>query len=124
MFLQSEVEKSRHTTLKALLIILTAILVAVVLYIVIKAGREDVTVPTPVPGTRDANASSVVSAEGIRQKLDVLSKQPEGTTPIVTPSSEDLAKRLDELNKTPDKEVSQIPPSEDIAKKLESLSTK
>jgi len=124
MFLQSEVDRSRHTTLKVLLIILTAILVTVVLYIVIKAGREDVAVPTSVQSMRDEEGSSAISVEELRQKLDLLSEQSEEATPVATPSSENLAKQLDALSETPGKEAIQQPSPEDIAKKLEALSIK
>ncbi|MFZ1720285.1 MAG: hypothetical protein WAU28_02935 [Candidatus Moraniibacteriota bacterium] len=124
MILQSEYDaEMRHRRLKVLLIVLTVLLVGVVLYAVIRAGRTNVPVAAPdamMPKAEEAT----LSAEEIQKKLDELSKPAEGQAPSPPLTSEEIQKKLDELSKDSNGNVPPQPSPEEIKKKLDELSVK
>lgn len=123
--LQSEYDAIvRQKRLKVLLIILTTIVVALVLYVVIKVGRDSMMVPEPVVVIPKTDENQAPSVEEVRKKLDELSKVPEGVTPPPQPSQEEIQKKLDELSKKPDGTTSPQPSQEEIMKRLNELSAK
>ncbi len=123
--LQSEYDAiMQHKRLKVLLIILTALAVAVVLFVVIKAGKEEMPISAPVGVTPKTDTTKAPSTEEIQKRLNELSQVPEGTTPVPPPSQEEITKRLDELSKKPDGTTPPPPSQEEIMKRLNELSAK
>lgn len=119
MILQSEVDAlNRQRNIKALLIILTTLAVAVVLYVAIKAGREETAVPAPAIVTKQ-DEEKMPSAEEITKKLNELSQNTDKTS---MPSAEEITKKLDELGKNSD--GAPKPSQEEILRKLNELSAK
>ncbi len=123
--LQSEYDVIvRNKRLKGLLIILTTIVVAVVVFVVIKAGREKVTVQEPMVVAPKTDEGVAPSTEEIRAKLDELNKVPEGVTPPPQLQPEEIQKKLDELSKKPDGTTPPPPSQDEIMKRLNELSAK
>lgn len=123
--LQSEYDAIvRQKRLKILLIILTTIVVAVVVYAVIKVGKEEVMVPEPTVMAPKQELKEAPTPEEVQKQLDILSQVPEGTTPPPQPSPEEIQKKLDELSKTLDGTTPPQPSQEEIMKRLDELSAK
>ena len=125
MILQSEIDQiNSHKRLKALLIILTALAVAVVVYAVIRVGKEDAKVE-PVMVTPKTETVEAPAIEEIKERLEELSQVSEGSTPSPAPSPEEIQKQLDALSKVPEGSTPPSAPSpEEIMKKLNELSAK
>ncbi len=121
MILQSEIDQmNRHRRLKILLIILSVLLVAVVLFAVIRMGKEDIPVPAPTQNTMMEQVTRT-SSEEVMKKLNELSSRSEGETPTAAPPEEEIRKKLDELSKTPEGTAPLTPSQEEIMKKLNAL---
>ncbi len=110
--------------IKILLIILTTLTVALVLYAVIKVGREKMSVQEPAVVT-PRDTMTPPSPEEIQKRLEELSKTRDGETPPPPPTPEEITKRLEELSKTRDGETPPPPPTpEEIQQRLNELSKK
>ncbi len=125
MILQSEIDQiNSHERTKRLLIILTALAVAVVVYVVIRVGKEDTKVE-PVMMTPKTETVEVPTAEEVSQRLEELSKVSEGSTPPPQPSPEEIQKQLEVLSKVPEGSTPTPQPSqEEVMERLNELSVK
>ena len=123
MILQSEIDQiNSHKRVKTLLIILTALAVAVVIYAVIQFGKEEMITPEPAAVVPQQNEVTDPTLEEVRKRLDELSQMPEGETPPPQPSVEEVQKQLEVLSKVPEGSTSAPQPSpEEIMKRLEEL---
>ena len=123
--LQSEYDAGmRQKRLKVLLIVLTTLMVALVLYAALKVGREKMSVQEPVMmAPKNGMDTPPPSPEEIQKKLEELSKTSDGKA-LPPPSPEEIQKRLDELSKKPDGTTPPPPSQEEIMKRLNELSAK
>lgn len=125
MILQSEIDQINSAKrLKVLLVILAVLMIAVVVYAVIRVGKEDMVVSEPVLMVPEQETATPPTVEEIQEQLDALSKVPEGLTPPSKPSPEEIQKRLDELSKVSVEPASLQAASDDILKQLDALSKK
>lgn len=124
MILQSEIDQiNSHKQVKILLIILTALAVSVLVYVVIRVGKEDTKVE-PVMMIPKTERAEVPTAEEVSQRLEELSKVSEGSTPPPQPSPEEIQKQFEVLSKAPDG-MTPLPPSqEEVVEKLRVLNAK
>lgn len=126
MILQSEIDQiNSHERTKRLLIILTALAVAVVVYVVIKVGgREDMAVSGLLQTVPEVETTEVLTVEEVSRRLDELSKVTEGSTSLPAPSPEEVQKQLEVLSETSDGMTPPAPSSEEVTERLHVLNAK
>ncbi|MDQ5902208.1 MAG: hypothetical protein QG606_424 [Patescibacteria group bacterium] len=124
MILQSEIDQiNSHKRVKILLIILTALAVAVVVYVVIRVGKEDAKFE-PVMMIPKTETVEIPPAEEVSQRLEELSKVSEGSTPPPQPSPEEIQKQLEVLSEASDGMTPLPSPQEEVVEKLRILNAK
>lgn len=125
MILQSEIDQvNHHKRIKALLLILTALAVAVVTYVVISAGRDDMKIEPSVIMPK-AKVTEVLAPEEVQKQLDVLvNTMPEEPMLQSDSPSEEVEKGLGALSESSDGVTSPPPSQEEIMKSLSILNSK